>query len=367
MTASPKILDWYSFLARPPLPEPAPAILEKLAGARILVTGAGGSIGAALALRLAALRPAKLVLLEASESHLFALQNTFAELAADAPAVFALGCVQDRALLDEMFALHAPGLVFHAAAFKHVPLLEEQPLAAIANNVFGTRVLSDAAKRHRARLVLLSTDKAVEPSSVMGATKRVAELMTLARGGTTLRLGNVLASRDSVAEVFAAATETGRAMRVTDAAARRYFLTIDEAVNLLLAASLAGPGLFAAALDVPHSIADLAHFLAHQLAPGRDVAIEFTHLRSGDKETEKLWGARETVRPACAGLMAVDSPIADRLDSALDALEAALEARDAAAALECLLKLAPEFAPSDAVRALTASRAEQAATEQAAR
>lgn len=367
MTASLKTLDWYSFLARPPLPEPAPAALEKLTDARILITGAGGSIGAALALRLAALKPAKLVLLEASESQLFALQNAFVELAADAPALFVLGGVQDRALLEEVFALHAPRLVFHAAAFKHVPLLEEQPLAAIANNVFGTRVLSDTAKRHRARLVLLSTDKAVEPSSVMGATKRVAELMTLARGGTALRLGNVLASRDSVAEVFAAAIEAGRALCVTDAAARRYFLTIDEAVSLLLVASLAEPGLFAAALDVPHAIADLAHFLARKLAPERDITIEFTHPRSGDKETEKLWGANETARPACAGLMAIDSPIADRLDGALDALEAALEARDAAAALECLSKLVPEFTPSDAVRALAASRTEQAATEQAAR
>lgn len=361
VTESLASLDWYGFLGRQPLAGPGREELRVLGGARVLVTGAGGSIGAALALRLASLGPAKLVLLEASESHLFALQNEFAEHAPDAPAVFVLGGVHDAALLDELFAEHAPRLVFHAAAYKHVPLMEEQPLAAMANNIFATRALVEAASRHGARLVLLSTDKAVEPASVMGATKRVAEQMTLAAGGTAVRLGNVLASRDSVAETFAAALAAGRPVRVTDPAARRYFLTIDEAVNLLLTAALAGPGLFAAALDAPHFVADLARFLALSLEPDRHAEIEFTHPRSGEKQAERLWSARETARPALNGLMRIESPGVQRLDAMLSALEAAVTARDVLEALASLQRLVPDYTPSTAVRALAASHAQQVA------
>ena len=200
-------LNWRSFLGRPPLSSPPPDGIEALRQQPILITGAGGSIGSALALRLAALAPSMLVLLEASESNLYALQRDWAELQtanprASCPMAPVLGSVADQPLLDEIFALHAPLIVFHAAAFKHVPLMEEQPLAAISNNVFATQTLTETATAHGARVVLLSTDKAVQPASVMGATKRVAEQIVLSSGGTTLRLANVLASRDSVAEVF---------------------------------------------------------------------------------------------------------------------------------------------------------------------
>jgi len=361
VTASLETLDWHSFLARPHAPEPSHEALRRLAGTRILITGAGGSIGAALALRLAALAPARLILLEASESHLFALQNAFALHASQVPVAFALGGIADAALIDELFDRHAPQLVMHAAAFKHVPLLEEQPLAAIANNVFGTRTLAGAAARHSARLVLLSTDKAVAPASVMGATKRIAEQIMLANGGTALRLGNVLASRDSVAEVFAAELAAGRPLTVTDPAARRYFLTLDEAVNLLLAAALEGPGLFAADLKESHYIADLARFLAARLAPTRKVAIEFSHLRSGDKETEQFWSSRESARPAqTAGLLAIDSPRPGQLDAALDALHAALAARNTASALAELARLVPDFTPSPMLCALAQQHSSEA-------
>jgi FlaA1/EpsC-like NDP-sugar epimerase len=362
VTALLETLDWHGFLARPHVPAPLPEALRCLAGTRILITGAGGSIGAALALRLAALAPARLILLEASESHLFALQNAFVLHASKVPVAFALGGIADAALIDELFDRHAPQLVVHAAAFKHVPLLEEQPLAAIANNVFGTRALAEAAARHGARLVLLSTDKAVAPASVMGATKRIAEQIVLARSGTALRLGNVLASRDSVAEVFAAELAADRPLTVTDPAARRYFLTIDEAVNLLLAAAFEEPGLFAAVLEEPHYIADLARFLAAQLAPNRSVAIEFSHLRSGDKETEQFWSSRESARPAQAtGLLTIDSPQPEQLDDALDALRAALAARDTASALAGLACLVPDFTPSTALLALAQQHAAEAA------
>lgn len=352
---SPKILDWSLFLVRPVLEPPPRERLAALARTPILVVGAGGSIGSALALRLAALEPPELVLLEASESHLDALQQEWARAQAATPAVFRLGRVGDRALLREIFAVHAPGLVFHAAAFKHVPLLEGQPLAAMENNIFGTLSLMEAAAG--ARVLLLSTDKAVEPASVMGATKRVAEQIVLSAGGTALRLGNVLASRGSVVEVFASQIATGGPLTVTAPAARRYFLTIDEAVNLLLAAALdpESPALLAPALPAPHGIAELARFMARELAPDRTISIAFTGLRAGDKETELFWSATETARPAKTDcLLSIESPAlaCGKLRSALAQLRAALDARDGSAALSCLQALVPDYTPSQALMSL---------------
>ena len=351
-----KMLDWSEFLARPSVKPPARERLEGLREAPILVVGAGGSIGSALAARLAALEPPELVLLEASESHLYALQCQWAEAQAAVPAVFRLGSVGDRALLDEVFAVYAPGLVFHAAAFKHVPLLEEQPLAAIENNVFGTLSLMEAAAG--ARVILLSTDKAVTPASIMGATKRVAEQIVLSAGGTALRLGNVLASRGSVVEVFADQIAAGGPLTITDPAARRYFLTIDEAVNLLLSAALEpeSPALLAPALPAPHLVAELARFMARELAPGRAIPMNFTGLRAGDKETEQFWSAAEVLRPTqTEGLLSIESPAlgGSKLRSALAQLRAALDARDVAAALDRLQALVPDYTPSPALLSLT--------------
>ena len=356
MIPSLKRLSWRSFLARPRLPSPSPEVLDMLYRQPMLVTGAGGSIGSALAVRLAALAPSMLVLLEASESHLYTLQREWAEAGVAAPTTHFLGSVSDRALLDHIFAAHNPRIVFHAAAFKHVPLMEQQPLAAIANNVFGTHTLVAAAAAHGTRVVLLSTDKAVAPTSIMGATKRVAEHIVLAAGGTVLRLGNVLASRDSVAEVFARQISAGGPITVTDPAARRYFLTLDEAVNLLLiaAAEPDPPVLLTPALPKPHYIADLAQYMTRKLAPNRTISIDFTHPRPGDKETEQLWSSSESARPAALnGLLAVQSPVLPdgQLQSELTALRGALDVRDLPAAIAQLGALVPGYAPSEAMLA----------------
>ena len=348
-------LDWSGFLARPCIPSPPARSLAALRSASVLITGAGGSIGSALALRLATLAPSRMLLLEASETHLFTLQGAFA--GSGAPVTPILGSIANSALLHEVFAEHAPGLVFHAAAFKHVPLLEEQPLAAIENNIFGTQALVAAASAHGSRVVLLSTDKAVEPASILGVTKRVAEHIVLAAAGTVLRLGNVLASRDSVAQVFARQIAAGSPLTVTHPAARRYFLTLDEAVNLLLAAAVQPdpPALLAPALPAPHYVADLAQFLARHLAPGREISIDFTQPRPGDKETEHLWSSNESARPAgMDGLFLLQSPLVanGHLHSALADLGAALHARDLAAALSRLRALVPDYAPSAAILAL---------------
>jgi FlaA1/EpsC-like NDP-sugar epimerase len=353
-----KKMDWSGFLGRPGLAQPA-APLDALRHQPVLVTGAGGSIGSALALRLASLEPSPLILLESSESNLFALQGELAEAGLAAETAFRLGSVADRALLEEIFSLYAPRLVFHAAGFKHVPLLEEQPLAAIENNIFGTLSLVRAMRE--ARIVLLSTDKAASPVSMMGAAKRVAERIVLDAGGVALRLGNVLASRGSVAEIFARQIAAGGPMTVTSPSARRYFLTIEEAVGLLLSA--AGEpephGLLVPALCVPHPVVDLARFMAQQLAPGRAIPVEFTGLRPGDKESEQFWSATDSVQPASSpNLLRVEvQPDSSReLARSLTELRGAVDARDLHAALAQMRRLAPDYEPGRALLALAGER-----------
>lgn len=351
-------LDWYRFLSRAPLPPPSAQVLNALRDERILVTGAGGSIGSALAHRLAEIQPEQLILLDTSESRLFALQNgaKHVERPASGPE-FVLGSVRDATLLEDIFAVHEPTLVFHAAAFKHVPILEAQPLAAIENNVFGTAEVLKAAARHNARCLLLSTDKAVQPSSVLGATKRVAEDLTLAQGGTVMRLANVLASSDSVAEIFACQIADDSPITVTAPSARRYFLTMDEAVHLLLAATgFAGQsGLFAPQLAQPQSIADLAQFLAAELAPERKVRIEYTKLRPGEKESEMLWSSEEEAVPLHgSGLVALTPDLADgdALAHGMRRLRAAGQERDVVAAIDALRQLVPHYRPGGLVLGL---------------
>jgi FlaA1/EpsC-like NDP-sugar epimerase len=305
-----------------------------------------------------------LLLLEASESRLYSLMRQWATAGPMTPI---LGNADDRALLGDIFAAHDPRIVFHAAAYKHVPLMEEHPLAAIANNVFATETLVQVAARHGARVVLLSTDKAVEPASVMGATKRVAEQIVLASRGTVLRLGNVLASHDSVAEVFARQIALGGPITVTDPAARRYFLTLDEAVGLLLIAAalpLGAPSLqkgwestlLTPVLPSAHFISDLARFMAAALAPDREIAIDFTGLRPGEKESELFWPDCNPAHPASQGdLVSIQTAQFSEpsLNSSLASLRAALDARDLPAALTQLRELVPDYTPSQAVLALS--------------
>jgi FlaA1/EpsC-like NDP-sugar epimerase len=354
-------LDWSGFLARPRLPSPSPEVFDALYRQPTLITGAGGSIASALALRLAVIGPPRLLLLEANESNLYALKRDW--VTAHTPMIPLLGSITNAPLLERIFKAHEPKLVFHAAAFKHVPLMEEHPLAAIHNNVFGTETLTRIAASHGARVVLLSTDKAVEPTSIMGATKRVAEQIVLASGGVVLRLGNVLASRDSVAEIFAAQILAAKAITVTDPSARRYFITHDEAVNLLLiaAAQPVPSSLLAPALPATHFVSDLAHFLAETLAPGREIPLDFTGSRAGDKFTELLWAAHDPVHPSAhefgdTALVYVDAQrlAADQLGAGLANLRSASEAFDLTGALNHLRWLVPDYEPSAAILELAA-------------
>ncbi len=357
-------IDWREFLARPPLSRPWPEVLDAFVDTHILITGAGGSIGSALAPRLAQSGASRMVLLEASETRLYQLKQAMADTNGNADATFVLGSAGDGATLEELFAVYQPSIIFHAAAHKHVPLLETQPLAAIANNVFATEALVAAGAKHGARVVLLSTDKAVQPASVMGATKRVAERIVLASGGTVLRLANVLGSSGGVTEAFAQQIAHGGPMTVTDAEARRYFLTMEEAVDLLLAAAhlsenTATAMLLGPALEADHSIAELAGFMARTLAPGREISIHFTGLRPGDKLVERLWDDGECASSAADGLLLIRSnrPQPEDFASGLAALRGALQERDLAAALKHLCALVPDYRPSESVLALAQNRA----------
>ena len=351
-------VDWYRFLARPRLPVADSAAEQILRGKSILVTGAGGSIGSSLAVRLARLSPHKLVLLESSESHLHELQSRFDNSHSANDRVCYLGSVTDEALFDEIFAQHQPDWIFHAAAHKHVSLLEDHPLAAMLNNVLGTHALCTRAEADRSRVVLLSTDKAAAPASMMGATKRVAELIVLAMGGTAVRLGNVLASRGSVVETFARQIAQGEPITITDPEAGRFWLTVEESTELLIsAAAEASENVMEAMLLAPdlvrtHQVSDLAKFIVEQFSPDKDTPVEFIGLGPGEKKLEVLWAEDEEAAIAGRnGLRRIHTQLMLRkqLEFGLRELRLAIVRRDLAEALTALQSLVPDYSPSQRV------------------
>jgi FlaA1/EpsC-like NDP-sugar epimerase len=351
-------IDWYAFLARPRLPSPAAESLEQLRDASILVTGAGGSIGSALAMQLATMRPRRLVLLDASEHALHRLQSRLAAEALSLQPHIVLANITNHAHLNEIFEIHQPQRVFHAAAYKHVPLLEEHPLEAIANNALGTRNLVNCANHSGVeRVVLLSTDKAVSPVSILGATKRIAELITLAAHGVALRLGNVLGSEGSVSETFLNQILSGSPITITSPSAERYFLTCEEAADLLLASAILAPSssLLAPHLDHQHNILSLAHFLKSTCSPATTPQTIFTGLRPGDKIRESLWSSDELPAPMNEyGSLDVQQhlPNDSLLHRELAQLDDAVQKRDVAHALDVVIRLVPGYQPSSTITAL---------------
>jgi FlaA1/EpsC-like NDP-sugar epimerase len=357
-TANAADIDWYSFLARPRLPSPTEDSLQQLHQASILVTGAGGSIGSALSERLASLHPRKLILLDASEQALYRLQTTLTNIPFIERPQFILGNISDATHLSEIFTTHRPRFVFHAAAHKHVSLLEANPLAAIANNTLGTCTLVECANASGVtRIVLLSTDKAVAPISILGASKRIAEQITLANNGVVLRLANVLGTEGSVVETFLRQIANGSPIQITGASAQRYFLTLEESVDLLLASAVTPqPGaLLIPHLDRQYSIASLAEFLIDTCAPEVRPPITVTGLRPGDKTSEALWSSSE--QPALrsehgyfeTGYETCDRPLLQR---ELHRLDEAVRHRDLPRAMQAVLSLVPSYQPSATIAAL---------------
>ncbi|MFH1690125.1 MAG: nucleoside-diphosphate sugar epimerase/dehydratase [Candidatus Eisenbacteria bacterium] len=276
-------------------------------GRVVLITGAGGSIGSELVRLVSGFHPAKVLLMGRGENSVYEIDRELATHFPDINRVPIIGSVTDEVALDKLFAEHHPEIVFHAAAHKHVHLMEFFPDEAIKNNVSGTRRLIETASRYGVdRLVMLSTDKAVRPRGVMGASKRLAELTMLrktAEGCSTkliaVRFGNVLGSRGSVVPMFRQQVRLGGPVTVTHPDVTRYFMTIREAAMLVLEAGFAGRGgeIFVLDMGDPIRIAELAEHVIRLsgLEPGTDIAIEYCGLRPGEKLHEELWSSSETL------------------------------------------------------------------------
>ena len=270
----------------------------------VLVTGAGGSIGSEICRQIMRVGPKQLLLLGHGENSIYLINQELKNIYKDGPIIPIIADIRDKQQLDQIFTQYNPQVVFHAAAHKHVPLMEIQPMAAALNNIYGTRNVADVAGRHGVeRFVMISTDKAVNPTSVMGATKRVAEKVIISMNDTydtkyiTVRFGNVLGSRGSVIPLFKKQIEAGGPVTVTDPEMTRYFMTIPEASQLVLQAGAMGKGgeVFLLDMGEPVKIIDLARNMIRLsgLEPDKDIHIKITGLRPGEKKYEELLTSEE--------------------------------------------------------------------------
>lgn len=291
-------------LRREPIALDISQIAGYLAGKRVLVTGGGGSIGSELCRQIAILCPQLLLILGKGENSIYEIERELREKFVSLTIIPLIADIRDKERINAIFHQYKPQVVFHAAAHKHVPLMEAQPEEAVRNNIFGTKVVAEAADRFGAeRFVMISTDKAVNPTSVMGATKRVAELIiqnlnTVSETKyTAVRFGNVLGSRGSVIPLFKRQIAAGGPITITHPDMRRYFMTIPEAAQLVLqAGALANGGeVFVLDMGEPVKIVDMAVDLIELsgLKPRRDIEIKFTGLRPGEKLFEELLTAEE--------------------------------------------------------------------------
>jgi FlaA1/EpsC-like NDP-sugar epimerase len=346
-------------LRREPVNTDVTAVHNLVAGRRVLVTGGGGSIGRELCRQLMFCAPSELILLGHGENSIFESYHELQRLGLNGPKITPL--IADTRFPDRLqtlFTKHKPEIVFHAAAHKHVPLMEMNPAEAITNNVIGTKNLLDAALACGVeRLVLISTDKAVNPTSVMGASKRAAELLVYraalqsGRPYVIVRFGNVLGSRGSVVLTFKNQIAAGGPVTVTHPDIQRYFMTIPEASQLVLQAAALGQGgeVFVLDMGKPVKILDLAHDLIKLSGyeVGRDIQVKFIGLRQGDKLFEELFVPGQTyertthekifIAADAGGLVPSD------LDASLDALAAAAKRNDSQAILIGLQAIVPEY------------------------
>ncbi len=326
-------------------------------GKTVLVTGAGGSIGSALARDIHQLGPHTLVLLDSFEQNLYDIQRDLSALAGAVRLVPVLGSVADENCVRDVFQRFRPHIVYHAAALKHVPLGEMNPFAVVQNNIFGTSVIANFARTHNAeRLIMISTDKSVNPRSIMGASKRLAEMVLQAMSNgttrmTSIRLGNVLGSEGSVVPLFLEQVARGGPVTVTDPNVERYFLSMEVTVQRIFSAAAACPEEAAIAVPImgePVKIADLARFLIAQ-ASKPEVTITYTGLRPGDKLQEEFMAADESITGETSdGIQWVTSPRISvaHLAAGLADLVAAMNERNLAKLLDVLTRLVPEYQPS---------------------
>ena len=333
---------------------------------RVLVTGAGGSIGSELVRQLANLKPAHLTLLDNSEYNLFRIDLEVGNRFPDITKSTIIADVRDSSKLEEIFRFENPEIVFHAAALKHVPLVEVNVLEGVATNVFGTINVANATLNSRAdTFVQISTDKAVNPTNVMGSTKRLAELycqtLGMAKGTSkdttfvTVRFGNVLGSTGSVVEIFRNQLAQGGPLTVTHPDMTRYFMTIRESVELVLQASALGNEerrrdgkIFVLDMGEPVKIMDLARQMIRLagLKPEEDVKIEVTGIRPGEKLFEEIFHGAEAPMPTTKDGVMIAAPRAatmDQIKPVFDRLATCIETSDTNGALKAIRQLVPEF------------------------
>jgi FlaA1/EpsC-like NDP-sugar epimerase len=295
-------------LGREPVEVDLEAISSYLAGETVLVTGAGGSIGAELCRQIARTGPQRLILVDLAETALYEIERELVDERGFPASLPVLGDVGNRQKMRQLFERYRPGVVFHAAAYKHVPLMEANPLESVRNNVLGTKVVADVAAEFGARrFVLISTDKALNPAAVYGQCKALCEWIVEAYGArrevatffTAVRFGNVLGSAGSVIPIFRRQIAKGGPVTVTHPEMTRYFMTIPEAVSLVIqAGAIGGRGeIFVLDMGEPVRIVDLARNMIRLSGkePDRDVPIEFIGARAGEKLHEQLWGEGEQV------------------------------------------------------------------------
>jgi FlaA1/EpsC-like NDP-sugar epimerase len=383
----------HRLLKRPAVNLDTPEVQRFLAGKRVLVTGAGGSIGSEICRQTLRFLPQRLIMVEQAESALFEIDQDLRQHWLGADLAPYIADITDRKRIARIFAAERPHVIFHCAAHKHVPMMELNPGEAIKNNVFGTKVVADAAtSSSAAAFVMVSTDKAVNPTSVMGATKRVAELyiQSLNEGGGTrdkgqaesgcgplvprrssllpprfvaVRFGNVLGSSGSVVPIFRKQIEKGGPVTVTHPDMRRYFMTIPEASQLVLQAGAIGQGgeIFVLDMGRPVKILDLAEEMIRLAGkrPNDDIAIEFTGVRAGEKLFEELAGAGERTRPTSHEKIRVwELPVAtaDQVERGLAKLAAAADGpREGAVAalMEVVAEYRPDAASQPKMRVVT--------------
>jgi len=360
LTSQVRNLSIHDLLGRQPVKLDEAPVKASIAGRSVLVTGAAGSIGSELCRQVARFRPARLVAFDQAESDLFHIESELRESYPELELVAALGDIRDAHRLAEVLGRYGVEAVYHAAAYKHVPMMESHVLEAVRNNVLGTWNLVRMARHQKIRsLLMISSDKAINPICVMGATKRVCERIVSARrqdygetNGTSVRFGNVLGSNGSVVPIFQAQIAAGGPVKVTHPDARRYFMTIAEAVSLAMQASTKSQGseIFVLDMGEPIRIVDLAETMIRLagLVPYEDIDIEFTGLRPGEKLSEEINSNSEGILTTRQEKIHIvhERPLSwDAITGWIDELEVLLAARQDREILKHIQTLVPEYKP----------------------